>query len=58
MAPVQPHISVGEWKTRAAQETLTLGKEIDARLNGGEILLLNGPLGAGKTVFVKGLACR
>lgn len=26
-----------------------------ARLEGGEILLLSGPLGAGKTVFVKGI---
>ena len=26
-----------------------------ARLEGGEILLLRGPLGAGKTIFVKGM---
>ena len=26
-----------------------------ARLEGGEILLLSGPLGAGKTIFVKGM---
>lgn len=26
-----------------------------ARLEGGEILLLSGPLGAGKTIFVKGI---
>ncbi|MEK6278793.1 MAG: tRNA (adenosine(37)-N6)-threonylcarbamoyltransferase complex ATPase subunit type 1 TsaE [Acidobacteriota bacterium] len=50
------HISPGEWQTQNAQETFDLGKQIGAQLNGGEILLLNGPLGAGKTVFVKGLA--
>jgi tRNA threonylcarbamoyladenosine biosynthesis protein TsaE len=29
---------------------------IGSQLKGGEILLLSGPLGAGKTMFVKGLA--
>jgi tRNA threonylcarbamoyladenosine biosynthesis protein TsaE len=52
----QQHISTGEWQTQNAEETFDLGKQIGAQLIGGEILLLNGPLGAGKTVFVKGLA--
>jgi tRNA threonylcarbamoyladenosine biosynthesis protein TsaE len=37
-------------------ETFELGVRIGARLSGGEILLLNGPLGAGKTILVKGIA--
>ena len=37
-------------------ETFALGQRIGTQLTGGEVLLLNGPLGAGKTVFVKGLA--
>jgi tRNA threonylcarbamoyladenosine biosynthesis protein TsaE len=52
----QPHISTGEWQTQSAEETFNLGKQIGRQLSGGEILLLDGPLGAGKTVFVKGLA--
>ena len=49
-------IPTGEWQTHQANETFALGKQIGAQLTGGEILLLDGPLGAGKTVFVKGLA--
>ena len=30
--------------------------QVGSKLLGGEVLLLDGPLGAGKTVFVKGLA--
>ena len=52
----QPHIPTGEWQTRSAEETFNLGKQIGAQLSGGEIILLDGPLGAGKTIFVKGLA--
>lgn len=52
----QQHISTGEWTSQAASETFALGEQIGAQLRGGEILLLNGPLGAGKTIFVKGLA--
>jgi tRNA threonylcarbamoyladenosine biosynthesis protein TsaE len=52
----QPHIPTGEWQTQSAEETFNLGKQIGAQLSGGEILLLDGPLGAGKTIFVKGLA--
>ena len=50
------HISTGEWQTQNAQETFNLGKQVGGQLNGGEILLLHGTLGAGKTVFVKGIA--
>jgi tRNA threonylcarbamoyladenosine biosynthesis protein TsaE len=50
------HIQRGEWLTREPDETFTLGKQIGAQLSGGEILLLDGPLGAGKTIFVKGIA--
>ena len=46
----------GEWQTQNADETFALGKQLGEQLRGGEILLLDGPLGAGKTVFVKGLA--
>ena len=49
-------IQAGQWVTTNPDETFRIGKQIGARLSGGEILLLDGPLGAGKTVFVKGLA--
>src|SRR4051812_12287129 len=56
MISSEEHISTGEWTTNYAVETFELGKLLGAQLRGGEILLLNGPLGAGKTVLVKGLA--
>ena len=49
-------IPTGEWTSRSAAETFDLGRLVGERLAGGEILLLGGALGAGKTVFVKGLA--
>jgi tRNA threonylcarbamoyladenosine biosynthesis protein TsaE len=49
-------IPAGEFHSHSAAETFTLGQQIAAQLTGGEILLLDGPLGAGKTVFAKGLA--
>jgi tRNA threonylcarbamoyladenosine biosynthesis protein TsaE len=52
----QPQIANGEWTTRSAAETLALGQRVGSQLLGGEIVLLSGPLGAGKTMFVKGLA--
>ncbi len=50
------HIQTGQWISHSPRDTFKLGQEIGAQLTGGEILLLDGPLGAGKTVFVKGLA--
>jgi tRNA threonylcarbamoyladenosine biosynthesis protein TsaE len=46
----------GDWVTHSSEQTFDLGARIGERLTGGEILLLDGPLGAGKTVFVKGVA--
>ena len=48
--------ALGEWTSRGEAETFALGERFGARLKGGEIVLLSGSLGAGKTVFVKGLA--
>ena len=49
-------IQAGQWVTTNPDETFKLGEQIGVQLSGGEIILLDGPLGAGKTVFVKGLA--
>lgn len=45
----------GEWTSHAPAETFKLGERIGKHLAGGEIILLDGALGAGKTIFVKGL---
>ncbi len=42
--------------THNEEETMTAGKALAARLQGGEILAISGQLGAGKTCFSKGLA--
>lgn len=52
----EQYISTGEWTSQDASQTFDLGRHIGTQLRGGEILLLDGPLGAGKTIFVKGLA--
>ena len=56
MTAVSPSISTGEFVSHSEQETFALGQRVGENLSGGEILLLNGPLGAGKTVLVKGIA--
>ncbi|MHB8381569.1 MAG: tRNA (adenosine(37)-N6)-threonylcarbamoyltransferase complex ATPase subunit type 1 TsaE [Candidatus Binataceae bacterium] len=43
-------------ETRSAHETKAWGRRLASVLEGGELLGLNGELGAGKTCFVKGLA--
>lgn len=42
--------------TKSAKETEQIGYNLGKTLVGGEIILLEGDLGAGKTVFTKGLA--
>lgn len=46
----------GEFTTHSPEETFELARSIGEQLEGGEIFLLSGELGAGKTVFAKGLA--
>ena len=48
--------STDQWISNNPTETFDLGNRVGQRLMGGEILLLTGPLGAGKTIFVKGIA--
>ncbi len=38
------------------EETLNLGKKLSHELNSQSIVLLKGPIGAGKTSFVQGIA--
>ncbi len=40
----------------SAEGMVALGEKISKALGGGEVLLLSGDLGAGKTVFAKGVA--
>lgn len=49
-------IPTGEWISFNERETFDLGFRIGEHISGGEVVLLNGPLGAGKTVLVKGIA--
>jgi tRNA threonylcarbamoyladenosine biosynthesis protein TsaE len=49
-------IPTGEWISFNERETFDLGVRIGEQFSGGEIILLGGPLGAGKTVLVKGIA--
>jgi tRNA threonylcarbamoyladenosine biosynthesis protein TsaE len=49
-------VQTGEWTSLNPEETFDAGRRVGERLAGGEVLLLSGTLGAGKTVFTKGLA--
>ncbi len=42
--------------THTTEETITFGEEIAKTLNGGDIVCLNGDLGAGKSTLAKGIA--
>lgn len=46
----------GEYKSESIEDTYELAQTVEESLNGGEIILLSGDLGAGKTTFTKGLA--
>lgn len=42
--------------SHSEKETYDFGYEVGKNCKGGEVIILNGNLGAGKTVFTKGLA--
>lgn len=44
-----------QYVCQTPQETFDLGEKIGENLQGGEIILLNGGLGAGKTLLTKGI---
>ena len=56
MNTIASNIQTGDRMSSSPEETFELGAQLGGQLSGGETLLLSGPLGAGKTVFVKGLA--
>ena len=50
------HMKSTEKRCNSVEETLALGESIGKLLRGGEIIELQGDVGAGKTTFVRGLA--
>lgn len=46
----------GVYRTASEAETEALARTLSAELSAGDIVLVHGDLGAGKTVFVRGLA--
>ena len=47
---------VTEMTTHSPEETIKLGETVGRQLRGGEVFALQGPLGSGKTHFIKGIA--
>ena len=43
-------------ESHSAQQTTDLGTDLGKRLHRGDVVALHGPLGAGKTTLVKGIA--
>jgi tRNA threonylcarbamoyladenosine biosynthesis protein TsaE len=56
MPTIAQSVPAGEFVSHHQRATFDLGVRLGAQLSGGEILLLSGPLGAGKTMLVKGIA--
>ncbi|MBU0596654.1 tRNA (adenosine(37)-N6)-threonylcarbamoyltransferase complex ATPase subunit type 1 TsaE [Patescibacteria group bacterium] len=45
-----------KYTTSSAEQTIKLGKKIASKFKGGDVVLLHGDLGTGKTTLVKGIA--
>ncbi|MEE9308682.1 MAG: tRNA (adenosine(37)-N6)-threonylcarbamoyltransferase complex ATPase subunit type 1 TsaE [Spirochaetia bacterium] len=48
--------SLNRYRTETPDQTIRLGLEIGKQLQPGSVVALHGPLGAGKTTLVKGIA--
>lgn len=46
----------GTAELATAEDTAALGAQLGAQLRAGDVVVLSGPLGAGKTVLAKGIA--
>ncbi|PRC57707.1 tRNA (adenosine(37)-N6)-threonylcarbamoyltransferase complex ATPase subunit type 1 TsaE, partial [Mycobacterium sp. ITM-2017-0098] len=46
----------GTAELRCAEDTIALGATLGRQLRAGDVVVLSGPLGAGKTVLAKGIA--
>jgi tRNA threonylcarbamoyladenosine biosynthesis protein TsaE len=55
-APKVYNMSMEKFTTKSDAETMALATEYAKTLNKGDVVLLDGDMGAGKTVFTKGLA--
>jgi tRNA threonylcarbamoyladenosine biosynthesis protein TsaE len=45
-----------ELVSSSVEETIEIGRQIGAKLKGGEVFAIIGPLGSGKTYLIKGIA--
>ena len=48
--------SAGTAELPTAEDTMSLGAKLGQQLRAGDVVVLSGPLGAGKTVLAKGIA--
>jgi tRNA threonylcarbamoyladenosine biosynthesis protein TsaE len=46
----------GTTELGTVEDTLALGAQLAGQLRAGDVVVLSGPLGAGKTVLAKGIA--
>ncbi|MDT5244766.1 MAG: tRNA threonylcarbamoyladenosine biosynthesis protein TsaE [Mycobacterium sp.] len=46
----------GTAELATAEDTIALGAQLGSQLRAGDVVVLSGPLGAGKTVLAKGIA--
>jgi len=56
LAKSMRNASMIEYISKSYEDTVQYGTRIGKSLNGGEVLILTGELGSGKTAFTKGIA--